>query len=157
MHPLQILSQTTDQGQAYWFLNALTIVKLSGKQTGGALALLEDRLPAGRASPFHVHRNEDETFYLLEGSMTFYNGSSKFTAGPGTTVFLPRNVPHGFRADTPGRLLILTTPAGFDAFVAEAGEPAASLVIPPPKEPDFAKLTTLAAKYAIEILGPLPQ
>lgn len=72
-------------------------------------------------------------------------------------MFLPRGLPHGFRADTPAKLLILTTPSGFDQFVAEAGEPATSLVLPTPKPPDFAKLTQCAAKYGIEILGPLPE
>ncbi len=154
---LRILAQAADDGEAFWFLDALSIIKLSGKQTGGAFALVEDRLPAGRGTPYHRHQREDETFHLLEGSMTFVSGSNKFTAGPGTTVFLPRGIPHGFRAETAGRVLILTTPAGFDEFVREAGEPATSLVIPQPKQPDVQKLTTVAAKYGIEILGPLPE
>lgn len=153
---LKILAQSTDEGEPYWFLNALTLIKLSAEQTGGTFALLEDRLPAGRATPYHLHHNEDETFYVLEGRMAFFSGSDKFQGGPGTTVFLPRGIPHGFRADTPGRMLILTTPSGFDSFVREAGEPATSLVIPDPKQPDFQKLTELAGKYQIDILGPLP-
>ena len=154
---LKILAQANDQGAPYWFLDALTLIKLSGEQTGGTFALLEDRLPAGRASPYHLHHNEDETFYLLEGKMTFFSGSDKFQGEPGTTVFLPRGIPHGFRADTPGCVLILTTPAGFDSFVREVGQPATSLVIPEPRQPDFQKLTAIAAKYKIDILGPLPE
>lgn len=154
---LQILAQQAGDGEAYWFLDALSIVKLSSAQTGGAFALVEDHLPAGRATPYHVHRHEDETFYLLEGEFTFFSGTRKFTGTAGTTVFLPRNIPHGFRADTAGKMLILTVPGGFDLFVAEAGEPAATRTIPKPKQPDFARLTTLAAKYQIEILGPLPE
>ncbi len=154
---LRILAENLDDGEPIWFLNALTIIKLSAEQTGGRFALLEDRLPAGRESPYHLHHNEDETFYLLDGEFTFYSGSDKFTGSAGTTVFLPRGIPHGFRADTAGRMLILTTPAGFDSFVRDAGEPATSLVLPEPKEPDFAKLTALAAKYKIDILGPLPE
>jgi len=53
-------------------------------------------------------------------------------------------------------MLILTTPGGFDRFVREAGEPAQSLTIPPPTQPDFARLTVIAARYGIGILGPLP-
>jgi quercetin dioxygenase-like cupin family protein len=157
MTDLHILAQHADDGEAFWFLNALSIVKLSGKQTGGAFALIEDRLPAGRGTPYHVHQREDETFYLLEGQMSFFSGSNKFTAGPGTTVFLPRGIPHGFRADTAGRVLILTTPSGFDDFVREAGDPAGALVIPEPKQPDVGKLVAVAANYGIEILGPLPE
>src|SRR5690606_35021166 len=100
--PLEILVHAGDQGQAYWFLDALSIVRLSGAQTGGTFSLIEDRLPAGRATPFHVHRREDETFYVLEGEFSFYNGQRWISGGPGTTVFLPRDIPHGFRADTAG-------------------------------------------------------
>jgi len=154
---LKILAQHAGEGTAYWFLDALSVVKLSSAQTGGAFALIEDHLPAGRATPYHVHRHEDETFYLLDGEFTFFSGTHRFTAGAGATIFLPRNIPHGFRADTAGRMLILTVPGGFDSFVAEAGEPAAAHTLPTPKQPDFARLTTLAAKYQIEILGPLPE
>lgn len=156
MSPLEIIAAHKDQGRAYWFLNALSIVKLSGQQTGGAFALIEETVPAGRSSPYHLHHKEDETFYVIEGELSFYSGTNKFKGTPGSTVFLPRKIPHGFRADTPSRILILTTPAGFDQFVTEAGEPATELKIPAPREPDFAVLTQLAAKYQIEILGPLP-
>lgn len=156
MSPLEITAAASGEGQAHWFLNALSIVKLSGRQTGGAFALIEETLPAGRGTPFHLHRKEDETFYILEGELTFFGSQDKFTARPGATIFLPRGIPHGFRADTPARILIVPTPAGFDEFVAEAGQPARELKIPEPREPDFAALTQLAAKYEIEILGPLP-
>ncbi len=154
---LQILAQHANDGEPFWFLNALSIIKLSGKQTGGSFALIEDRLPVGRDTPYHLHQREDETFHLLEGEMTFYSGSDKFTAGAGATVFLPRGIPHGFRAETPGRVLILTTPSGFDEFVREVGTPATSLEIPEPQQPDVPKLVAVAAKYGIEILGPLPE
>jgi quercetin dioxygenase-like cupin family protein len=157
MSLLEIAASHNGQGQAYWFLNALTIVKLSSQQTGGSFALIEETVPAGRSSPYHLHHKEDETFYVLEGALSFYSGSDKFIAKPGSSVFLPREIPHGFRADTPAKILILTTPAGFDQFVAEAGEPVTELSLPEPREPDFATLTRLAAKYAIDILGPLPE
>lgn len=157
MSPLEIAAPHRGQGRAYWFLNALSIVKLSGEQTGGAFSLIEEQLPAGRSSPFHMHHKEEETFYVLEGELTFFSGSEKIQAQPGSTVFLPRKIPHGFRADTAARILILTTPAGFEQFVAESGEVATELKIPEPREPDFARLTQMAAKYEIDILGPLPE
>ncbi len=157
MTPLQILASRPGEGRAFLFLDALSIVRWSGQQTGGAFALIEERLPAGRSSPYHLHRNEDETFYVLEGELAFFTGSDKIRSAPGASVFLPRQIPHGFRADTAARILILTTPSGFDEFVAEAGEPATKLELPTPKVPDFARLAECAAKYGIEILGPLPE
>lgn len=156
MADLKIFAEQSDEGTPYWFLGGLSIVKISSEQSGGALSVVEDRLPAGRGTPFHVHRDDDETFYLLEGQATFFSGAGSFQAGAGSTVFLPRKIPHGFRADTAARILIVTTPGGFDRFVAEAAEPAGALTLPPPRQPDFAWLTTIAAKYGIEILGPLP-
>jgi quercetin dioxygenase-like cupin family protein len=157
MSPLQIAATHAEEGRAFWFLDALSIIRVAGSQTGGTFSLIEDLLPAGRSTPYHLHHKEDETFYVLEGELTFFGPTGKIRGTAGSTVFLPRELPHGFRAETPTRLLILTTPSGFDEFVAEAGEPAPSLVLPKPQQPDFAKLTQIAAKYGIEILGPLPE
>jgi hypothetical protein len=54
-------------------------------------------------------------------------------------------------------MLFLSTPAGFEQFVEEVGEPAKELTLPPAEPPDMEKLMTLAEKHHIEILGPLPE
>jgi quercetin dioxygenase-like cupin family protein len=154
-HALYALAQ--EEGQALWFLNCLTFVKATGEQTGGAFGLIEQTIPAGFASPYHVHRAEDETFYILEGEATFLSGDRKIKATAGSYLFLPRDIPHGFRVDAPTRLLILTTPAGFEQFVIEMSEPATDLSTSPSSPPDMDKLMRLAAKYQIGILGPLPE
>lgn len=157
MNPLSIAATHAGEGRAYWFLNALSVIKVSSEQTGGTFALVEDTLPAGRATPYHLHHREEETFFVLEGTLTFFSGSTRIQGKPGSTIFLPRGIPHGFRADTPAKVLILTTPGGFDQFVVDGGEPARSLTLPEPKEPDFAALARLAGRYGIDILGPLPE
>jgi quercetin dioxygenase-like cupin family protein len=147
-----------EEGQAVWFLNALLVVKASGEQTGGAFGLIDHLLPAGWASPYHVHRNEEESFYVVEGEMAFYVGDERVEAGPGAFVYGPREVPHGFavEGDAPARVLLLNTPAGFEGFPVEAGEPARELTLPPPGAPDLERLAKIAATYDIQILGPLP-
>jgi quercetin dioxygenase-like cupin family protein len=158
MQPQPILyALTREEGQALWFLNCFTRVKATGEQTGGAFGLIEQTLPAGFASPYHVHHREDETFYLLEGEATFISGDRKIKATAGSYIFLPRDLPHGFKVDTPTRLLILTTPAGFEHFVLEMGEPAGASGSPSASPPDMEKLMRLAAKYQIGILGALPE
>ena len=154
---LDLYALTKDEGQAIWFLNTLVFMKATGKQTGGAFGLMEEICPVGTGSPYHMHHNEDETFYILEGEATFISGDRVIKAKGGSFVFLPRNIPHGFRIDAPTRLLILITPGGFEQFVLELGEPAKELVLPPFGPPDMEKLMTLAAKYKIDILGPLPE
>jgi quercetin dioxygenase-like cupin family protein len=86
----------------------------------------------GPASPYHVHRAEDETFYVLEGTLEFISGERRLTDGPGSYVFLPRDIPHGFRVigTSPARFLVLITPAGFEGFVMEMGQPASALRLP---------------------------
>jgi quercetin dioxygenase-like cupin family protein len=150
---------TREEEQALWFLGVLTQVKASGEQTRGAYGLVEQVLPAGFASPWHLHHNEDETFYVIEGRMTLLCGEARIAARPGTWAFGPRNIPHGFRVEgnAPARLLLLTTPSGFEHFVLEMSEKATDPTTPPSTSPDMEKLMAVAAKYHIDILGPLPE
>ena len=105
-----------------------------------------------------MHRNEDESFYVVEGEMTFYVGDERVKAGAGAFVYGPRGVPHGFEVEgpTPARILLQNYPAGFEGFPVEVGEPAMELALPPAEPPDMERLMAIAAKYDIEILGPLP-
>lgn len=149
---------TREEGQAVWFLNALMIMKATGEQTGNAFTLIENVGPPGGESPYHVHHNEDEAFYVLEGELTVYVGGEKIKAGPGTWVYAPREVAHGFRivGASPARFLLLYTPAGFEQFFVEVGEPARELALPPAEPPNIERLMTISPKYDIEILGSLP-
>jgi quercetin dioxygenase-like cupin family protein len=135
-----------------YFLGLPTILRATGQTTNGAFGLVEQLMPPGFASPYHTHRLEDEAFYVLEGEMAFVCGGTWTIARPGTYVFGPRNIPHGFKVlgDVPARMLLLCAPGGFDQFVVEMSEPA-------PAPPDMAKLMALAAKYKVDIHGPLPE
>jgi Cupin domain len=84
--------------------------------------------------------------------MAFVCGGNWVRAKAGTFVFGPRGIAHGFKVvgDTPARMLLLCTPGGFEQFVVDLSEPA-------PAPPDMAKLVTVAAKYKIDIHGPLPE
>jgi quercetin dioxygenase-like cupin family protein len=159
MMSIQPYALAKEEGQAVWFLDSLLIVKATGEQTGGAFGLIDHVMPPGD-SPFHVHHNEDEAFYVYEGEMIFYVGEERIKAPPGTWVYGPREVPHGFRieGDSPARMLLFNTPAGFEQFPVEVGEPAKGLILPPPPEepPDMERLMSVSAKYDIDILGPLP-
>ncbi|MFC4357425.1 cupin domain-containing protein [Halobium salinum] len=147
---------------AYWTAGALMIVKADAETTDGAYALVDHLAAPGWESPYHVHHGEDEVFHVVSGEIECVAGDDadeRFRAGPNDTVFLPRDVPHGFRVvgDEPCRMLIQVTPAGFEGFVAGAGQPAERLETPPPAEPDVSALTAAAAEYGLDILGPLPE
>ena len=142
---------STAQQSPVYFLGIPTILRATGPTTNGAFGLIEQTMPPGFASPYHTHHGEDEAFYVLEGEMAFVCDGQWIMAGPGTYVFGPRNIPHGFKVlgDSPARMLLLCAPGGFEQFVVElsAAEPA---------PPDMEKLVAVAAKYNIDILGPLP-
>jgi quercetin dioxygenase-like cupin family protein len=93
-----------------------------------------------------MHRNEDQSFYVVEGLMIFYVGEEKVEAEAGAFVYGPRGVPHGFEVHgaEPARILL------------QKGEAAKELSMPPAEPPDMGRLMAIAAKYDIDILGPLP-
>jgi quercetin dioxygenase-like cupin family protein len=149
----------TRQDAQFRFLGLPTTVRATRETTGGAFGLIDSwDMPPGFGTPYHVHRNEDESFYVLEGTLAIVCGGKWTTAPAGTFVFAPRNIPHGFKVagDKPASLLLLASPGGFENFVLELSEPE-----PAPGEapapPDMAKLAATAAKYDIELLGPLPE
>ena len=89
---------------------------------GGAFTIFEENESVD--TPLHVHEHEDELFYVLEGEHVFQVGDQRFQAGPGRLVFAPRGVPHAQRRVEPrtGRILVLTSPAGFEGFFRELAE-----------------------------------
>jgi quercetin dioxygenase-like cupin family protein len=144
---------------AVWFLGALVRIRAGGEHTAGGFALLDHQAERGYGAPLHVHEREDETFFVLEGTVRFVTGDDERTGGPGTLGVLPRGLPHAFVVTSPtARLLTMVTPAGFEGFVTGAGEPAASPTLPPPADgpPDLAALAALGSRYGVEIVGPPP-
>ena len=95
-----------------------------GEQTGGAYALIETANDPGTGVLLHVHEREDETWFVLEGELTFQVGDQMFCARPGDYVFGARNVPHSYsnRSEATARALILVTPAGFEGFWRESAQ-----------------------------------
>jgi quercetin dioxygenase-like cupin family protein len=147
-----------DEGQAFWFLNTLTINKVGSDDSQGQLSIVDHRVPPGFAPPPHFHEASDEAFLVLDGEFEGFCGDQGWRAGPGSLVFLPHGIPHGFSASGvgPGRLIVVLSPGGFDQFVAAAGQPADDLRLPDPVAPDPALFTQLAAAHGIRIL-PAPQ
>ncbi len=98
-------------------------VKASAESTGGVLTLIDSRTSGG--APMHVHENEDECFYVVEGTIQVWTKDDEYEAPVGAFVFLPRGTQHAW--DVVGeraRVLIITVPGGFERFLREFHEAA---------------------------------
>ncbi|MEJ7797824.1 MAG: quercetin 2,3-dioxygenase [Solirubrobacteraceae bacterium] len=143
--------------QSYWFFDQLIDILVSGEQSGGSYSLAEVRGPQGFATPLHVHRDLDEGFYMIEGELTVWFGDQVSVLSAGDFAHAPRGVPHTIKNTGPGeaRMLVMSTPAGFEDFVRAFGTPALTHE-PPVLEgpPDVGRAAALAAENGIDLLGP---
>lgn len=156
--PAQLIQLGSGEGPAFSAVGDVYRMLATGEQTGGAYVLSEARVLPGGGPPPHIHHREDESFFVLEGEVTFQLGDKKVVAKPGAFIQGPRGIPHAFKNESakPARMLIFVTPPGFEKFMAEFATPVPSFDSPPvPVTPaDIGKLLGIAPKYGIEILPP---
>ena len=150
-------------GEHLWSFNCLMSVKAGGSQTHEAFTVVELICPPSFGPPPHVHQDEDEAWYILEGEVSFACGDKRSTANVGSFVLAPRAIEHTFMTwdQGPVRMLQITSPARFERFAAEMGRAAEEPVLPDPAPFDDAfvqKLLSVAPRYGLEFrLGPPPQ
>ena len=141
-----------------WYNGSLMTFLTTGEDTQGQFALIEAVGRKGTAPPPHIHRREDELFYVLEGELAVSVGDRTMRAVPGTVVFLPRNVQHSFNVESDqARMLILITPAGFEGWFKELSVPAAAMTLPPASEVaygDVQRMLKVAPRYGLEFVLP---
>lgn len=140
----------------FWGGGVLTM-KASSEETGGAFLLFEDFMSRGKTTPLHVHTNEDETLYVLEGEIVVHIDGTDHPVGPRGVAVAPRGVPHAFLVTSQtARVLCLQTPGSAEAFYRGASEPA-SVDADPSGPVDFARVHEAAERSGgMEVLGPPP-
>ena len=134
-------------GDVYRFL-------ATGDDTDGKYATFEATLSPGGGPPPHIHSREEESFYVLEGTVTFQVGDKKLTATAGDFANMPIGSLHSFKNETdqPARMIISLAPAGLEKMFFETGVPVALGESPPPLAPaEIERLLAAAPKYGIEI------
>jgi quercetin dioxygenase-like cupin family protein len=129
------------------FLGSRCRILATSESTDGEYGLVDMiEVAAGDMPPLHVHHTHDEGFLLLEGQLSLFLPDREVALRPGEFVLAPRGIPHTYQVgDSPTRWLVLSTPAGFEGFVADVA--ALDPVTPQ-------ALAATGAVYGIEILGP---
>ena len=149
-----------NQGEALWFNNDLLTLKATGTDTDGAFLLVEELARRGKVTPLHIHPEEEETFYVLEGEVLLHLDGSERSLGTGGFVSVPRGLPHAYLVTSEvARSLVLITPGdrAMEAFFRDAGEPASQRALPPERPLDIERIGAAAERTgAVKILGPPP-
>ena len=144
--------------RSVWYNGQLMTFLAAAEDTQGRFALIEAVARRGNDPPPHIHHREEETFYVLEGEMTFSVGGQTIKDTPGTMVCLPRDVAHSFVIDSEQlRMLILLTPAGFEGWFKEFSVSAPAIKLPPADEPaygDVQRMLEAAPRYGVEFVSP---
>jgi quercetin dioxygenase-like cupin family protein len=139
-----------------WWKSGRVTVKAGGAETGHAFSQIETDDPRGSGPPLHLHHNEDETFYVVEGEITVRVGDERIDLTAGDYLFAPRGIAHAYvvRSER-ARMLVTASPGGVEQFFVSQGipvtgsEPPTDAVVPPMDE-----MVRLFAEYGCEILGP---
>ena len=137
-------------GKSVNILGIPMFIRIHGRDTGGVVSVVESHDVPGGGPPPHIHHREDETFQVIEGDYEFTVDGKPFLARPGATIFAPRGIPHGYRnaGKTPGRLMCVINPAGFEGFFEDIG------ALTPRQQQDIPQVIAIAKKYGMEILPP---
>lgn len=155
MKPLPIKIVPPGQGQAYWAMTEKLTQKLGPDDTANTFSFAETLAHPNGGPPPHLHQREDEMFIVLEGEFAFVLGNKTFQRREGFAAYLPKNVVHAYNniGQKSSRLLVLTTPCGFEQFISQWGKPAAldATTPPVPTPADIEKLMGLAPKFGIVI------
>jgi mannose-6-phosphate isomerase-like protein (cupin superfamily) len=148
-----------DGGRSVWLMGMLITFKAVGKETGGAYSVYVATIPASMGAPPHIHHQETEAFYILEGELDFIADERAVHATSGDFLRVDKGVLHGYTNPGPAiaRYVGIVTPGGLhEQLFAALGEEATSETLPPPPDgqPDMARLIELAGKYHTELLPP---
>ena len=109
---METIVRHRNEGEATWFLNALVVTKADYTETGGAYYLMEHLFTAASNPPTHIHVDEEEAFYVIDGELEIEVDGVTTVARPGSFVLAPSGLPHAFRvmSDTARVLSISSAP-----------------------------------------------
>jgi quercetin dioxygenase-like cupin family protein len=160
MRPTSINITDTSTDHSYSVAGNTYRIIVSGEQTNNAYAIIDMLVPPGGGPGPHAHKDIEESFYVLEGSVVFRSETQLYKAVKGDYVNIPLGgAVHSFKNESEGmaRLLCTVAPAGLDAFFKEIGRPVAHGEFLPPVKPDeqaMQRLKDLFTQYGQEMFPP---
>jgi quercetin dioxygenase-like cupin family protein len=149
-------AQPRGAGEPLWFLHNLAVIHARGDGTPGRYGVVELTGGPGDTPPLHLHRYDDEGFYVLDGALRLHSGGRTIELQAGQFARVPRGTPHVYFvvSETPARWLAISN-GGFEKFVEDVSTPARTLTIPDnPYLPPADELGEIALRHGIELLGP---
>lgn len=154
---LSFQNKTTEKNQARLisFRGGRITIHADSSDTAGQFAMIEIAGSSGGEPPIHVHRNEDEFFFVLEGKLKVLRGHQELTLEPGQSAFLPRNVAHTFKVvSRHARFLNTITPGGFEDYFREIGQALnADGTLQGPEKPfSIEEMIRVAGRYACTLM-----
>jgi hypothetical protein len=121
--------------------------------------MFEAIVPPGGGPPPHIHSREEESFFILEGEITFTVGDQQIVAAAGTFLSMPVGSLHSFKnaMNKTARMIISVAPAGLEKMFLEVGVPVKlGDTPPPPSNAEIERLLSVAPSYGVEIRVPEP-
>jgi quercetin dioxygenase-like cupin family protein len=125
--------------------------KVSAKDTAGAWSMFDGVAPPGCGVPLHIHPNQDEWFWVLQGKFMFEVGDERFELTPGMSLLAPRRVPHRWKNShaSDGRMLVMVQPAGgLEEFFDRINR------LPADQQQDHELINRMFSEHDMEVLGP---
>jgi quercetin dioxygenase-like cupin family protein len=149
----QVMVKEPTEGRTIGIVGDIYRFLATSEETGGRYSMFEATVLPGGGPPPHIHRREDETFYVLEGEITFQVGDERRVAKSGTFVHMPIGILHAFKNETsqPAKMLISFAPAGLEEMFFEVGKDLAEGETPDEPSPEeIKKLLEAADRFGIE-------
>lgn len=160
MRPTEILTLDPQKGQSYSIAGNTYRIIVAGEQTGGSYAAIDMLVPPNGGPGPHAYKDMEESFYVLEGQVTFRSESQIYIAEKGAYINIPKGgAVHSFKneTDTIARLLCIVAPSGLEAFFSKVGKPVPHETFLPPQEAnpeELKQMQQLAAQYGQEFFPP---
>jgi quercetin dioxygenase-like cupin family protein len=96
-----------------------------GNEINGSPSLIKITVQRGSEPPKHVHSREDESYFILKGSIRYSVGADEIIVSEGEYIYLPKNVAHSFQLlSEKAEVLMWLSPAGLEQWFWDNSNPA---------------------------------